>query len=269
MASLKGEANLMVALEKIQSEKEVSDMSEKERLEFASSRKEVGGKHFKAQRYGLALQRYRAAEEIVSSFSSVPQEGQELRRICWLNQAACLLKLDDPRGAKSACASVLKDEPKNVKALFRRATACLALGENAEAKSDLRELLEVDTDNKEAQRLLSEAARNAKEDKQKSIEMVQKMNKAHDGDFAKEQAERMEIERNTLKPGQVLTVAQQEEAWEKAMESAKADMVKVEQMQARGGWLKGDPVCAPDSTSLDGTDVLSNATGRLHYVPSN
>lgn len=261
IASLKGEANLMVALLKYDRNEDVSEMQDDERVKFAAGRKEVGGKLFKAQRYGLALERYKAVVEVIGSCESPAQDGVELIRICQLNQAACMLKLNDPSGAKAVCKLVLKDDPSNIKALFRRASAYLALCEYAEAASDLRHLLELDPENKEAQRLLPQAVRNAKEDKQKSALMGTKMTKALDGDFSEEQAKRMKEERETKKPGQVMSIAEQEREWDRAMDLAKADLEKIQEMQ---GKTKDEPVCESGVPTLDSSEALAG----FHYAPS-
>merc|ERR1719240_2252427 len=64
--------------------------------------------------------------------ASFKQKSAEILRLCELNKAACALKLGDPLTAKQSCTVVLKDEPQNTKALFRRATALTELGEPEE-----------------------------------------------------------------------------------------------------------------------------------------
>merc|ERR1712176_1534246 len=107
-------------------------------MSFASSRKDVGGKLFKAGRYSMALDRYKGVVETMRSSEELPEGGAELMRICHLNMAACMLKLADANGADDACTKVLLDEPENIKALFRRASARIALESFSEACSDLR-----------------------------------------------------------------------------------------------------------------------------------
>lgn len=60
-----------------------------------------------------------------------------VRMTCLLNQAACLLKMMRHREAVKFCDEVLRCEPENVKALFRRGQAQLALKNYEQAVSDL------------------------------------------------------------------------------------------------------------------------------------
>merc|ERR1712176_966585 len=71
-----------------------------------------------------------------------------------MGRAACLLKLDDPLGAAMACDHVLRDDPRQLKALYRRALAQLRLGNFDAAQKDVRCMLEQDKNNVDARRLL-------------------------------------------------------------------------------------------------------------------
>lgn len=180
---------MTVLLAQFENGKPTWDMSMEEKVEYAFERKEIGGKLFKAQRYGLALQRYTKVAEFLRSYIRVPEGGEDLARVCELNRAACMLKLEDHFGAKAACTTVLAEDPGNVKALFRRASAYFALHEYTEAATDLRKLLELEPANKDAQRLLPQALRGAKQEEKKASSMFAKMNKAFSG-FADEEARR-------------------------------------------------------------------------------
>merc|ERR1712039_542764 len=115
---------------------------------------------------------------------------------CNLNSAACMLKLNKPSGAKAACTEVLAVEGENIKALFRRASACVALQGFAEACVDLRKLLEVDPTNTEAQKLLAQAVQNGKAQSKQTSAMFSKMTKALDGNITEEQDKLREEERH-------------------------------------------------------------------------
>merc|ERR1739841_494409 len=113
-------------------------------------------------------------------------------------------------------------EAENVKALFRRASASMALQGFAEACVDLRKLLEVDPSNTEAQKLLAQAIQSGKAQTKQTSAMFSKMTKALDGNIAEEQEKRREEERHHKKPGQVLSIAESEREMEKAMAMAQA-----------------------------------------------
>eukprot|EP00747_Dinoflagellata_sp_TGD_P058953 gnl/TRDRNA2_/TRDRNA2_151349_c0_seq1.p1 gnl/TRDRNA2_/TRDRNA2_151349_c0~~gnl/TRDRNA2_/TRDRNA2_151349_c0_seq1.p1 ORF type:complete len:575 (-),score=154.49 gnl/TRDRNA2_/TRDRNA2_151349_c0_seq1:139-1863(-) len=154
-STVDGKVFLTMMLDEFENCKACWEMSWDEKLEFAQKRKEVGSRLFKAQRYRHALERYK--------------------------KAACQLKLGDHYGARNACTSVLDSEPDNVKALFRRASACIAVHEWPEATADLRRLLELEPENKEAQRLLPQAIRGAKQEEKKYNSVFSKMSKAFNG----------------------------------------------------------------------------------------
>eukprot|EP00928_Gymnodinium_smaydae_P088326 TRINITY_DN72432_c0_g1_i1.p1 TRINITY_DN72432_c0_g1~~TRINITY_DN72432_c0_g1_i1.p1 ORF type:complete len:608 (-),score=137.70 TRINITY_DN72432_c0_g1_i1:280-2052(-) len=233
------EAMLMVALEGFEPAKSSSEMTSEERLRFASAQKDLGASLFKAQRHRLALRKYQSVVDLFSGKKDLADaEKKEMRKVCQLNSAMCMLKLGDNRGASTACTYVLAEEPDNVKALFRRASARLALDEFPEAVSDLRHLLEVDSENKDAQRLLSQAVRDAKVANKSASATFGKMCQALDGKDAEDQARKMEEARHTKKPGQVLSVAEQEEAWEKALKDAKktlADVIATREAKTTSG----------------------------------
>merc|ERR1711908_270958 len=102
------------------------------------------------------------------------------------------------------------------------------------------------------------------------VERVNRMSKAHDGVFAEAQAIRLEKERHTLNPGQVLTKAQQDEEWEKAMEAAKADLEKAKELKEKllAAGKEDKPVCLSDDQPPD--DSLGGlALGGLRYMPKS
>merc|ERR1712232_1455210 len=97
--------------------------------------------HFKAGRVRLAQERYARIIELLPRYKR--EEGssgihveffeyeedrtraQELRTACRLNLAACALKLEEFYAAARHCEDIIKDDPKNIKALYRHAQAKL------------------------------------------------------------------------------------------------------------------------------------------------
>jgi hypothetical protein len=59
-----------------------------------------------------------------------------------LNRALCLAKVANYRGAVASCTIVLEDDRFNTKALYRRATAYLAMEDFSNALHDTLSLLE-------------------------------------------------------------------------------------------------------------------------------
>lgn len=159
----------------------VNEMSSEAKVEFATQRKEVGSKLFREQRFLMALERYRGVLDLLSYTENFDKEtlarANALKLTCQLNQAQCLLKTGDFFGAKTACDVVLVEEPHNVKALFRRATAQFQRRDFAESLVDIRRLLELEPMNAEAKRLLPQAMKEAKESDKRAKSMWTNMSK--------------------------------------------------------------------------------------------
>merc|ERR1712007_151476 len=128
-------------------------MNEEEKVGFGTSRKEMGSTLFKRGRTALALERYKKVAEMFSYIDSMKDEtmkikAKDLKRLCELNKAACFLKLKEYAEAKKACETVLKDEPNNVKAMFRKAQACYEMKDIHDCMRDLKRLIEIDAQKK-------------------------------------------------------------------------------------------------------------------------
>ncbi len=92
----------------------------------ASASKDSGNEHFRAGRYGDALELYRTAA--VQLLAALPAA------VLLSNLAACWLQLSDPRGALQAAGAAAALDRGNAKAHHRRAQALLQLGWLAEAE---------------------------------------------------------------------------------------------------------------------------------------
>lgn len=87
------------------------------------------------------------------------------KRATLLNRALVYLRLDRPGSARADCDAVLKDDPKNPKARFRRAKALAASGHVDDARRAL-EALAVDADvslARDARRALGDVRKTQKE----------------------------------------------------------------------------------------------------------
>mmetsp|Transcript_16147 Transcript_16147/g.41790 ORF Transcript_16147/g.41790 Transcript_16147/m.41790 type:complete len:581 (+) Transcript_16147:94-1836(+) len=144
-------AVLTVELTSMEESADPAGLHLEQRLAFAAARKGVATKLFGQQRFALALARYDGILALVEPSSG--SEVEELRRACQLNRAACLLKLAKPQDAKAACEKVLKLDPDNIKARYRRASANFALSDYESAKSDVSLVLGQDPRNAEARDL--------------------------------------------------------------------------------------------------------------------
>ncbi|XP_066384651.1 peptidyl-prolyl cis-trans isomerase FKBP62-like [Miscanthus floridulus] len=107
-------------------EKESWEMSAHEKLEAAEKSKVAGNDLFKIGKFQRAANKYNKRGYVNEDghFEDEPEKLiKTLRVSCWLNHAACCLKLKDFTQATSLCSKVLEIESCNVKALYRRAQA--------------------------------------------------------------------------------------------------------------------------------------------------
>jgi len=154
-------------------------MSEDEKIQFAAGRRTAGSDLFKTGRVVLALERYKKVIDLFNYVDNFNEENKktakDLKRLCELNSAACQLKLKDFTETKKLCSNVLKEESSNVKALFRRAQAELGLKDFAACIKDLKKVLDLDPQNKDARNLLKEANAGQREVDKQSKAMFTKM----------------------------------------------------------------------------------------------
>ncbi|XP_077227752.1 peptidyl-prolyl cis-trans isomerase FKBP62-like [Tasmannia lanceolata] len=134
-------------------DKESWDMSTPEKIEAAGKKKEEGNALFKLGKYTRASKRYDKAAKFIEYDSSFSEEEKKQAKVlkvtCNLNNAACKLKLKEYKDAEKLCTKVLEIESRNVKALYRRAQACIQLADLDLAELDIKKALEIDPDNRD------------------------------------------------------------------------------------------------------------------------
>ncbi|KAL8162931.1 hypothetical protein V2J09_014420 [Rumex salicifolius] len=75
--------------------------------------------------------------------------AKNLEASCYLNNAACKLKLEEYNEVSRLCSKVLEQDPSNVKALFRRSQAYMKTSELEKAEADIKRALEIDPNNRD------------------------------------------------------------------------------------------------------------------------
>lgn len=118
-------------------------MSFEATLAEAMTSKEAGNVHFKNCQYLEAVKCYSHA------LAKCPQ-GEESRAVFLKNRAACYLKLERYSCASDDCTQALQVSPNDIKALYRRALAYEASGNLTAAFKDVKYLLSIEPQNKEA-----------------------------------------------------------------------------------------------------------------------
>ncbi|KAK9166010.1 hypothetical protein Scep_001201 [Stephania cephalantha] len=138
-------------------EKAPWEMNNHDKIEAAGKKKEQGNILFKAGNYQRAEKRYDKAADYVMEDGNLEDEEQKLakplRVSCWLNHAACCLKLNKFHDAINLCSKVLGVESQNVKALYRRANAYIEAADLDLSELDIKKALEVDPNNREVKSL--------------------------------------------------------------------------------------------------------------------
>ncbi|KAJ6337744.1 hypothetical protein OIU76_007430 [Salix suchowensis] len=134
-------------------EKKPWEMNNHEKIKAAETKKEEGNLLFKSGKYLSAGKKYDKAASYVGEEEVFGDDEQKLvtalRVTCWLNKAACSLKLNDFKGAIKLCSKVLDIEFYNIKALYRRAQALIEAADLVSADMDIKKALEVDPHNRE------------------------------------------------------------------------------------------------------------------------
>lgn len=138
-------------------EKAPWELNNSEKIEAAGKKKEEGNLLFKNGKYQRAGKKYDKAVDYVSEDESFRDDEQKLAKAlrvsCWLNGAACRLKLDNFSEAVKLCSQVLDVEFRNVKALYRRAQAYIETGDYILADVDINRALDADPQNREVKLL--------------------------------------------------------------------------------------------------------------------
>lgn len=136
-------------------------MTDQEKIQLASSRKEVGNLLFKQRRWTLALNCYKRVPKILNDRQRFSREcfekSKDVLLSAELNLAACALHLEEWKLARDTCDNVLKQSSMNLKALFRRGSAKVGLGDFDSAVDDLKKCLELEPHSSDAKRMMQEA----------------------------------------------------------------------------------------------------------------
>ncbi|XP_073823124.1 FK506-binding protein 59-like [Musca autumnalis] len=136
---------------------------EEGRIEHSKIYKEKGTEYFKKENYALALKMFEKCEDILLNNSD--EESNELKAAAYNNQALCHTMLNEDYDAKQACNEILRLEPNNIKALYRRGQYYIAVANYYEALADFWKIQNLEPSNKAAQNQIKICRRKIKEDK--------------------------------------------------------------------------------------------------------
>ncbi|KAK9069489.1 hypothetical protein SSX86_011393 [Deinandra increscens subsp. villosa] len=152
-------STLVFEVEVIDFEKEKApwEMANHERIKTAGKKKEEANLLFKNGKYQRAAKKYYKAVDYVGEEGQFGDDDNNIVKLlkisCWLNGAACSLKLNDHQEAIKLCSKVLEIEFYNVKALYRRAKAFMEISDLQLAELDIKKALEADPHSSEVKSL--------------------------------------------------------------------------------------------------------------------
>lgn len=152
-------------------------LSPEEKLNKALGLKERGNSLYRSGDISLAFSRYRKAIMVLISMlpeSNIPEDSltdfTQARCHCYLNLAACQMKIKKWEYVIENCTKVLRIQPDNMKALYRRGQAYQQTKHFTAAKSDLQQCLKVEPKNKSVLTALQEISLKVSEKSDGSVD---------------------------------------------------------------------------------------------------
>ena len=160
-----GKVTFTIHLKSFQQGKDIWKLTDQERLEIAKKHKQQGSELFKSGHYRGASIRYSRAIQYlaavdpdtpleVDTLEEYEKEILSLRTVTLTNLAACQLRFNQFDHVVKNCSRVLEVDPKNVKSLYRRAKALLAMKDFEASRTDLLRAKEADPGNQAINELL-------------------------------------------------------------------------------------------------------------------
>lgn len=136
------------------------EMNNDEILNFSKKQKDAGNKFYKEKKIDLALKQYEKSKLFLKNDYKFDENDKKIKsnleKDLNLNMSICHLLLKDYNKSISLCDQVLMIDPKNIKALYRRAQSLMKIQELDLAKLDLNQALIIDPNNKEIKNSLDE-----------------------------------------------------------------------------------------------------------------
>lgn len=150
------------------------ELSDEQKHERSVKKRGEGNALFTAGDYGKALESYLSAVRIWGEYGGESEVANRDKLPCHLNAAQCHLKLRQFRDAEKEASLALKLDDSNVKGLYRRGLARLALCEYAAAREDAQRILAIES-NDSAKALLEKIDHDERAADQKERGLFQKM----------------------------------------------------------------------------------------------
>lgn len=154
-----------------------------QRMARVEANKKEGTDLFKDKNYTNAARFYKQALIHCTKFFNLsPEQKQavaDIEKALHLNLAQCFIKLETWDKAIEHCSTVLKTDPKNTKALYRRALCYDRLKDTEKCSADLRIVLELIPEDPSVKSLALRNEAERKRQMQKRKEMAKRMFGGH------------------------------------------------------------------------------------------
>ncbi|XP_014837465.1 peptidyl-prolyl cis-trans isomerase D [Poecilia latipinna] len=143
--------------------------------------KNIGNVMFKNQDWTAAVKKYKKALRYLDMSGNLVEDEEEHRKLeptavsCFLNMAACKLKLQLWQEALESCDEALELNQENTKALFRRAQAWQGLKEYNKALGDLKKAQGIAPEDKAIINEMKKVQLKIQEEKEKEKKIYAKM----------------------------------------------------------------------------------------------
>jgi FK506-binding protein 4/5 len=150
-----------------------------ERLRLSMLKKDEAKGYFLEKRFDKSKRRYLKSLKYLENKENLNEkemkEMNEILNLCFLNIAACDLKLENYENAIHYCDLSLSIEPENTKGLFRRAQANFKLSEFEKSKSDFHKILNSKNLDKPTEQQVKLELKNVEREQQKYENQMKKM----------------------------------------------------------------------------------------------
>ncbi|XP_003221776.1 peptidyl-prolyl cis-trans isomerase D [Anolis carolinensis] len=142
--------------------------------------KNIGNAFFKSQNWAMAVKKYSKSLRYIEASKAVAEKTDSAKLdsaalTCFLNIAACKLKLSEWQDAIENCTEALAIDPTNTKALYRRAQAWEATKEYDQALADLHKAQGIAPQDKAIQMEVQKVKQKIKNEKEKERAAYAKM----------------------------------------------------------------------------------------------
>ena len=153
-------------------------LSEKQLFDAAEAISKIGNSLFGAGNFAPAVTKYNKTIRYCDAINKTSVNAEQLDKkvtACHANAAMCFIKLEKWAECRDAATRSLAADPKNVKAMYRRALSLIALRDYEGAIADLQNVTQIDPANADAAAKLAEAKAAEKQQRAKMAEGFKKM----------------------------------------------------------------------------------------------